>query len=49
MTTQSVKKVIIVGGGIGGLATAMRLQAQGGYQVTILEKNATIGGTRQYP
>ncbi len=44
MTTQRVKKVMIVGGGIGGLATAMRLQAQGGCQVTILEKNPTIGG-----
>ena len=44
MTTQRVKKVIIVGGGIGGLATAMRLQAQGGCQVTLLEKNPTLGG-----
>lgn len=38
------RRVIIVGGGIGGLATAMRLQAQGGFSVTVLEKNATIGG-----
>ena len=38
------KQVIIVGAGIGGMATAMRLQATGKFQVTILEKNATIGG-----
>ncbi len=39
-----VKKVIVVGAGIGGMATAMRLQATGKFQVTILEKNATVGG-----
>lgn len=44
MTTQRLKTVVIIGGGIGGLATAMRLQAQGGYQVTLLEKNPTLGG-----
>ncbi len=38
------KQVIIVGAGIGGMATAMRLQASGKFQVTILEKNATVGG-----
>ena len=37
------KRVIIVGGGIGGLSAAIRLQSQG-YQVTILEKNASVGG-----
>ena len=37
------KRVIIVGAGIGGLATAMRLQAAG-FQVTVLEKNETVGG-----
>ena len=36
-------KVIIIGAGIGGMAAAMRLAAQG-FQVTILEKNATVGG-----
>ncbi len=35
---------MIVGAGIGGLATAMRLQATGRFQVTLLEKNATVGG-----
>ncbi len=35
---------VIIGAGIGGLATAMRLQATGRFQVTVLEKNETIGG-----
>ena len=38
------KRVIVVGAGIGGMATAMRLQATGRFQVTILEKNAAVGG-----
>jgi len=37
------KKVIIVGAGIGGLATALRLLSNG-YDVEIYEKNKTIGG-----
>lgn len=37
------KRVVIVGAGIGGLATAMRLAA-GGFAVTVLEKNARVGG-----
>ncbi|BDI30111.1 dehydrosqualene desaturase [Capsulimonas corticalis] len=41
---MSQKKVVIVGAGIGGLATAMRLQARGGFSVTVLEKNAAAGG-----
>jgi phytoene desaturase len=35
--------VIIVGGGLGGLATAVRLAAQG-RPVTLLEKNERVGG-----
>ncbi len=35
--------VIVVGAGLGGLGTAVRLQSQG-YQVTILEKHAVPGG-----
>lgn len=35
--------VVIIGSGFGGLAAAIRLQAQG-LQVTILEKNAKVGG-----
>jgi len=38
------QKVLIIGAGIGGLATAMRLQATGEFEVTVLEKNETIGG-----
>ena len=37
------QKIIIIGSGFGGLAAAIRLQAQG-RQVTILEKNAEVGG-----
>lgn len=37
------KRVVIVGGGIGGLGAA-GLFAKSGYQVTVLEKNANLGG-----
>ena len=37
------KKVIIVGAGIGGLSSAVRLLSNG-YDVEIYEKNKTIGG-----
>jgi len=37
------KKVLIVGSGIGGLATALRLVKRG-YKVEILEKNSQAGG-----
>ncbi len=37
-------KAIIVGAGIGGLATAIRLRSQLGCDVTVLEKNSTVGG-----
>ena len=37
------RKVIIIGSGFGGLTAAIRLQAAG-MQVTILEKNAKVGG-----
>jgi len=40
---KSMKKVIVIGSGFGGLATAIRLQARG-FEVTILEKNENIGG-----
>lgn len=40
---MSNKKVIIVGAGIGGVATACLL-AKKGYAVTIVEKNALVGG-----
>jgi oxygen-dependent protoporphyrinogen oxidase len=38
-----MKKVCIIGGGISGLGTAYRLKKQG-VQVTLLEKNPTVGG-----
>ncbi|MBU3668871.1 MAG: phytoene desaturase [Candidatus Taylorbacteria bacterium] len=37
------KSVIIIGGGIGGLSLGAML-GKGGYKVTILEKNDTLGG-----
>ncbi|NIW80137.1 MAG: NAD(P)-binding protein, partial [Calditrichae bacterium] len=38
-----MKKIIVIGSGFGGLAVAIRLQAQG-FQVTIMEKNEMVGG-----
>ena len=38
-----VKKVIIIGAGIGGMATALRLAAKG-YRVEVFEKNPVPGG-----
>jgi phytoene desaturase len=38
-----VKKIIIIGAGLGGLAAAVRL-AKSGFDVTVLEKNETVGG-----
>lgn len=38
-----MKKALIIGSGLGGLATALRLTSKG-YQVTILEKHSTPGG-----
>ena len=37
------KKVIVIGGGVAGLASA-GLLAKKGYSVTLIEKNARIGG-----
>lgn len=42
-----MKKIAIIGSGIGGLALGIRLQARG-FQVTIYEKNDKIGG-HAYP
>ena len=41
------KKVIVIGSGIGGLSIACRL-LYAGYDVTILEKNNSIGGKTNY-
>ncbi len=38
-----MKKVIIIGSGLGGLSTALRLSNKG-YDITILEKHSTPGG-----
>lgn len=38
-----MKKIIIIGAGLGGLAAAIRLAVKG-FSVTILEKNETTGG-----
>jgi len=38
-----MKRVLIIGSGLGGLATALRLTSKG-YKVTILEKHFTPGG-----
>ena len=37
------KKIIIIGAGLGGLSAAVRL-AKSGFDVTIVEKNETVGG-----
>ncbi|MBM3210532.1 phytoene desaturase, partial [Candidatus Saccharibacteria bacterium] len=39
-----MKKVVIIGAGIGGLATAALLAKTGRYQVEVIEKNAGPGG-----
>lgn len=41
-----MKKVFIIGGGLGRLSAAIRLQSRG-VQVTILEKEAALGGKLQ--
>lgn len=38
-----VKKVVVIGAGVAGLATAIRLAVQG-FEVAVYEKNATPGG-----
>jgi phytoene desaturase len=43
MTKINNKSVIIIGSGLGGLSTALRLSTQG-YKVTILEKHSKPGG-----
>ncbi len=43
MPAKRKKKVVIIGAGFGGLASAAIL-AKEGYKVTILEKNSTLGG-----
>jgi len=40
---SATKKVVVIGGGIGGLSAALELRHRG-YEVTVLERHATIGG-----
>jgi diapolycopene oxygenase len=42
-----MKRVVIIGAGLGGLATAIRL-AGGGDDVTVLEKNERVGGKMDF-
>ena len=39
-----MKKIIIIGSGLGGLSTALRLSKDSNYKITILEKYSTPGG-----
>ena len=41
---ESVGRVIVLGGGIGGIQCALDL-AEAGFSVTLLEKSSTLGGT----
>jgi phytoene desaturase len=41
--TRSKRRAIVIGAGLGGLATAIRL-GHAGYQVTVLERHAVPGG-----
>ena len=43
MANKSNKKVVIIGAGLGGICTALRL-SKIGYKVTIIEKNESLGG-----
>lgn len=43
---MSSKKIVIIGGGLGGLITAIILQ-KNNYNVTIVEKNSRVGGLLQ--
>ena len=41
------KKVIVVGSGFGGLASALRLRAKG-YDVTLIEKHPDLEGEQEF-
>ena len=38
------QKVIIIGGGLGGMSAAISLAAHPEYEITLLEKNQHLGG-----
>ena len=41
--TQMVGRVVVIGAGMGGLASAAQLSARG-YDVTVIEKEEGVGG-----
>lgn len=43
MEAWQMKRVVIIGGGIGGLSASLELK-RSGYDVTVLERHSTIGG-----
>ena len=43
MQLNKTKKVVVIGAGIGGLATAIRLSVKG-YSVEVFESNSYVGG-----
>ncbi len=47
-TEQTHAKVVIVGAGFSGLATAIRLKQQGVHDFIVLERSDEVGGTWQY-
>ena len=40
---SKIKRVVVIGAGLGGMSAAIML-ARNGFQVTVLEKNAHVGG-----
>src|SRR5690242_4620175 len=40
---KSNRRVVVIGGGFGGIAAALRLRRKG-HQVTLLERNSVLGG-----
>ena len=52
MTAKREPRVVIIGAGIAGIATAVTLQRNGFHDVTILEKGSDVGGVwhwNRYP
>ena len=47
MANKSKNKVVVIGAGLGGIATALRLSRLG-YKVSLIEKNSELGG-KIYP
>jgi heterodisulfide reductase subunit A len=43
-TLPLTKRTLVIGGGIAGIQTSLDL-ADNGYEVVLVEKNASIGGT----